>query len=229
MIFAWILLHGQLWASPKQKITLQDGSVILGELTNFDGQFYTFSTETLGEIQLPVEKVRSLNTYTEQEDPSIQIQQNSANDYSSSNHVYNDYNSSFSVQEAQEPKTPLTPAQPKEPLSPSTADIPYYPPNYQQSSSKAPNNTTPSLIYGVNNSVNSQSITDLQNMMMSDGEVLGMIISLQNDPDMSAILNNPQIMMYMSTGNLEELQKVPELQRLMSKPEMQQLMQTMQK
>ena len=228
MIFAWILLHSQLWASPKQKITLQDGSVILGELTNFDGQFYTFSTETLGEIQLPVEKVRSLNTYTEQEVLSAQIQQNSANDNSSSNHVYNDYNSSFSVQEAKEPQNPKSPAQPKEPLSPSTADVPYYE-TYQQSSSQYANNTTPSLIYGVNNSVNSQSITDLQNMMMSDGEVLGMIIGLQNDPDMSSILNNPQIMMYMSTGNLEELQKVPELQRLMSKPEMQQLMQTMQK
>ena len=66
-------------------------------------------------------------------------------------------------------------------------------------------------------------------MMMSDGEVLGMIIGLQNDPDMSNILNNPQIMLYMFTGNLEELQKIPELQRLMSKPEMQQLMQTMQR
>ena len=228
MIFAWILLLGQLWASPKQKITLQDGSVILGELTNFDGQFYTFSTESLGEIQLPVEKVRSLNTYTEQDEQTSQIRQDSSNNYSSSNHVYNDYNSSFSVQEAKEPQTPKSPTQPKEPLAPSTADIPYYPPGYQQPSSQE-NNVNPSLIYGMNNSVNSQSITDMQNMMMSDGEVLGMIIGLQNDPDMSAILNNPQIMLYMSTGNLEELQKIPELQRLMSKPEMQQLMQTMQR
>ena len=228
MIFAWILLLGQLWASPKQKITLQDGSVILGELTNFDGQFYTFSTESLGEIQLPVEKVRSLNTYTDQDEQTSQIRQDSANNYSSSNHVYNDYNSSFSVQEAKEPQTPKSPTQPKEPLAPSTADIPYYPPGYQQPSSQE-NNVNPSLIYGMNKSVNSQSITDMQNMMMSDGEVLGMIIGLQNDPDMSAILNNPQIMLYMSTGNLEELQKIPELQRLMSKPEMQQLMQIMQR
>ena len=229
MIFAWILLLGQLWASPKQKITLQDGSVILGELTNFDGHFYTFSTESLGEIQLPVEKVRSLNTYTDQEEQSSQIRQDSANNYSSSNQVYSGYNSNFSVQEAKEPQTPRSPAQPKEPLTPSTADIPYYPPGYQQSSNQDTNNRNPSLVYGVNNSVNGQSITDIQNMMMSNGEVLGMIIGLQNDPDMSAILNNPQIMLYMSTGNLEELQKIPELQRLMSKPEMQQLMQTMQR
>ena len=114
MIFAWILLLGQLWASPKQKITLQDGSVILGELTNFDGQFYTFATESLGEIQLPVEKVRSLNTYTDQEDHSAQLQKENTNNYSSSNHVYNDYNSSFSVQEAKEPQSPNSSSSPPE-------------------------------------------------------------------------------------------------------------------
>ena len=73
MIFAWILLLGQLWASPKQKSHCKMVLWILGELTNFDGQFYTFSTESLGEIQLPVEKVRSLNTYTEQDEQTSQI------------------------------------------------------------------------------------------------------------------------------------------------------------
>ena len=70
--------------------------------------------------------------------------------------------------------------------------------------------------------------TGLQNMMMSDSQMMGLIVSMQNDPDLAKILNNPQLMLYMSTGNIEELQKSPELQKLMAKPEVQQLMQMMQ-
>jgi hypothetical protein len=232
MMYAWLFLHTLLWASPKQKITLQDGSVILGELKGFDGQSYTFATDTLGEIKLPVEKVRSLSTYSNQEEneKTVNIQSPIESTSSNSTHTYNDYNydASFSPQEPKEARSPNSPRQPKEPLVPSTADVPYYPPNYQQKSSPTENDANTSLIYGINNSTNRQSISDMQSMMMADNQMMGLIIEMNNDPDMSKILNNPQIMLYMSTGNMEELQKNSELQRLMSKPEMQQLMQMMQ-
>ena len=232
MMYAWIFLHATLWAGPKQKITLQDGSVILGELKDFDGQSYTFATDTLGEIKLPVDKVRSLNTYSNQEEieRTANIQPTIENNSSNSTHTYNDYNydASFSPQDPKDARSPRTPSQPKEPLVPSTADVPYYPPNYQQKSSPTENDANTSLIYGINNSTNRQSISDMQSMMMSDNQMMGLIIEMNNDPDMSKILNDPQILLYMSTGNMEELQKNPDLQRLMSKPEMQQLMQMMQ-
>ena len=121
MICAWILLLGQLWASPKQKITLQDGSVILGELTNFDGQFYTFSTESLGEIQLPVEKVRSLNTYIEQDEQTSQIRQDSTNTPRPT-YIMTIF-PVFRVQEMKGPKLQISYTTQRDTV-PSTADIP---------------------------------------------------------------------------------------------------------
>ena len=222
-MFLWLCFSTILWASPKQKITLHDGSVIVGELTDFDGQFYTFSTEFLGNIKLPVEKVRSLHTMTERE-----FSNSAAMTTQLSNSISNNTNTSFSLQTNQRQSTvriPKEPRSPREPISPDVANMQLYESSYQNNTSQTPNT---SLIYGVNNSTNQQTITDMQNMMMSDNQMMGLIIGMQNDPELAKILNNPQLMLYMSTGNIEELQKSPELKKLMSKPEVQQLMQMMQ-
>ena len=210
----WLCFSFHVWADTKQKITLHDGSVIVGELTNFDGQFYTFSTGVLGEIKLPVSDVQSLHTIDETE----LLNSKESTRHSSHNISEQRGFSPQTVQEPQKTNSPREPRSAREPASPDT--------NYQNNSSQTPNT---SLIYGMNNSVNQETITGMQNMMMSDNQMMGLIVGLQNDPDLAKILNNPQLMLYMSTGNIEELQKSPELEKLMSKPEVQQLMQMMQK
>ena len=226
-MFHWILFSSLLWAGPKQKITLHDGSVIIGELTGFDGQSYSFSTDMLGEINLPVAKVRSMHTLSENEVSLAKTPQEpvQAQDYTFND--YNDYKAPQTPTEAKTTKTVRTPLEPQSPASPQQTSVPYNPPNYQLKSTQDPNDVNGSLIYGMNNSTNQQSVNDIQSMMMSDNQLMGLIIGLQSDPDMEKILQNPQIMLYMSTGNLEELQKFPELNRLMSKPELQQIMEMM--
>ena len=65
-------------------------------------------------------------------------------------------------------------------------------------------------------------------MMMSDGEVLGMIIGLQNDPDMSLYSTTHKSSLYVYRKS-RRITKDTGTSTSMSKPEMQQLMQTMQR
>ena len=63
--------------------------------------------------------------------------------------------------------------------------------------------------------------------MLANNQLMGIIFGLQDDPDVNKILQDPQIMLYMSNGNLEELQNIPELKQFLSKPEVQQIMKFM--
>jgi hypothetical protein len=58
--------------------------------------------------------------------------------------------------------------------------------------------------------------TSLQNKMMSDQEIMGMIQSLQNDPEFKKIMKDPEIMKAVSEGDIPTLMANPKFTRLLN-------------
>jgi hypothetical protein len=56
----------------------------------------------------------------------------------------------------------------------------------------------------------------LQDKMMSDSEIIDMIRSLQNDPDVQKILRDPEIMKAVQTGDISTLMANPQFMKLLN-------------
>ncbi|MGD8983859.1 MAG: hypothetical protein PVI53_07515 [Desulfobacteraceae bacterium] len=64
-------------------------------------------------------------------------------------------------------------------------------------------------------------IQQLQQRMMSDEEVVQMILSLQNDPDVQKILQDPEIMKAVNSGDINALLSNPKFMKLLENPTIQ--------
>ncbi len=64
-------------------------------------------------------------------------------------------------------------------------------------------------------------IQRLQQRMMSDKEVVEMILSLQNDPDVQKILQDPEIMKAVNSGDINALLSNPKFMKLLENPTIQ--------
>ena len=64
----------------------------------------------------------------------------------------------------------------------------------------------------------SSGINSLKNSLMSDPDSLGAIMSLQNDPDMQNILNDPNVMNKIRSGDFDSLMTDPKIIKLMNNP-----------
>lgn len=68
-------------------------------------------------------------------------------------------------------------------------------------------------------------LRELQSNILSDPNILTVVMSLQNDPQLLSILNDPVIMRAIAAGDLESLQSSPKILELESHPTIQQLFQ----
>ena len=68
--------------------------------------------------------------------------------------------------------------------------------------------------------IDSVQVQARQQQMLSNPEIMTIILSLQNDPDMQALLNDPTIMAEIQAGKLDTFVHDPRLLRLLSKPQM---------
>lgn len=64
---------------------------------------------------------------------------------------------------------------------------------------------------------NEGQVKSLQDKMMSDGEIINMVRSLQNDPDVQKILRDPEIMKAVQAGDISALMANPEFMKLLNK------------
>ena len=62
---------------------------------------------------------------------------------------------------------------------------------------------------------------ELRQSMMSDPEILNMIFSLQNDPEIQAILKDPELMKSLSSGDIGALISNPAIIKLLNNPKIQ--------
>ena len=64
-------------------------------------------------------------------------------------------------------------------------------------------------------------IQQIKQRMMSDKEVVQMILSLQNDPDVQKILQDPEIMKAVNSGDINALLSNPKFMKLLENPTIQ--------
>jgi hypothetical protein len=69
---------------------------------------------------------------------------------------------------------------------------------------------------GAGASQSSGEIRSLQNKMMNDQEIMGMIQSLQNDPEFKKLLEDPDIMKAVSAGDIPALMANPKFTKLLN-------------
>ena len=147
VLFLSFLVSSSLSASAAdyREIVLKDGSVISGEVLNFDGNQYTIKSSSLGTVKLDSAQISAIR-------------------------------------------------------SPSGASL---------NSSQA----------GFSRS----DISAIQQQLLSNQDIMAMITSLQNDPQMQAILADPKIMQAIAAGDFQTLMNDPTLKQLLNNPTIKQI------
>jgi hypothetical protein len=69
----------------------------------------------------------------------------------------------------------------------------------------------------------SSDVQTLQHRMMSDQEIMGLILSLQNDPDFKKLLEDPEIMKAVSACDVATLTANPKFMKLLGNPAVQEI------
>ena len=69
--------------------------------------------------------------------------------------------------------------------------------------------------------VGQSTIQSIQSSMTSNPGIMSMIMSLQNDPDMQAVLNDPEVMAAINSFDLEKLKNHPKIIKLMQNRQIQ--------
>ncbi len=67
-------------------------------------------------------------------------------------------------------------------------------------------------------SMSANDISNIPQALLNDQDVMSLVQTLQNDPQVRAILNDPQLMQAISAGDLDALMNDPKMQALMSNP-----------
>ena len=71
-------------------------------------------------------------------------------------------------------------------------------------------------------------ISQLQAQLAKDPAAMGLILQLQNDPQIQVLLNDPKIMQAIQQGDYTSLMNSPQIQALGDNPQLKQLLQQMQ-
>ena len=125
------------FAAEYREIVLKDGSVISGEVLDFDGSQYTIKSSSLGTVKLNSAQISAIR-------------------------------------------------------SPSGASL---------NSSQA--------------GFSQNDISAIQQQLLSNQDIMAMITSLQNDPQMQAILADPKIMQAIASGDMQTLMNEPKFKQLL--------------
>ena len=61
-------------------------------------------------------------------------------------------------------------------------------------------------------------VEELQGRMMNDPEIMALIVSLRDDPEIKALLDDPKVAEALSAGNLDLLTSDPRFRKLLANP-----------
>jgi hypothetical protein len=80
-----------------------------------------------------------------------------------------------------------------------------------------------SIQMGGTDSQSQQAVQDLRSRMLTNPTTLGMIMELQNDPDVQEVLNDPEIVSAAEAGDFEKLLSNPKFMKLLQNPAIQEI------
>ncbi|KAF0218529.1 MAG: hypothetical protein FD174_2829 [Geobacteraceae bacterium] len=66
-------------------------------------------------------------------------------------------------------------------------------------------------------------VQGVQEKLMGDNEIMALILSLQNDPDMQALLNDPAVLNAVSAGDINALTGNPRFMELLNNPKVREI------
>lgn len=75
--------------------------------------------------------------------------------------------------------------------------------------------------------VDPAQVQGLQERMQNDPGIMALIISLQNDPEMQALLSDPAVVAAVQSGDFNALTSNPKVQKLLEKPQVKEIEQKM--
>jgi len=81
----------------------------------------------------------------------------------------------------------------------------------------------PSQDQSPNNLLDKNKLQSLQQEMFSDGQIMNLMLSLQNDPVVMKILSDPELMKAITSGNINMLQNNSRIAELMKIPAVQEI------
>lgn len=61
-------------------------------------------------------------------------------------------------------------------------------------------------------------VQDIQEKLTGDREIMALIFSLQNDPEIQALLNDPAVLKAVNAGDIDALTKNPRFMELLNNP-----------
>jgi len=67
-------------------------------------------------------------------------------------------------------------------------------------------------------SASKEDIKDMQNSVLTDPGLIGMVLALQNDPEIREILQDQEVMGLISAGDVKKLEASPKFIKLMDNP-----------
>ena len=68
-------------------------------------------------------------------------------------------------------------------------------------------------------------VRELQEKILSDGEIINLVIALQSDPEIQAILNDPSALQAVLSMDINSLNNDPRFRKLIDNPRMKEIMQ----
>jgi hypothetical protein len=72
-------------------------------------------------------------------------------------------------------------------------------------------------------------VQELQEKILSDGEVMNLVNVLQNDPEIQAVLNDPSVLQAILSIDINSLKNNPRFRKLLDNPRMKDIMQRLNK
>lgn len=148
------MFYGPALADNSSRIELNDGSVIVGEISDFYNGTYTINSEQMGRLKIDEANIKQITFAKNNPAPSAR-----------------------EIQPASSSST-----------ASSSADI-----------------------------------NSMANKMMSDKETMGMVMSLQNDPQFQSVINDPEIINAVKSGNISGLMSNDKFMQLQNNPTIQKI------
>jgi hypothetical protein len=72
-------------------------------------------------------------------------------------------------------------------------------------------------------SVDRAQVQELQEKMLKDSDIMSLILALQNDPEMQALLSDPAVLNAVQTGDINALTNMPRFMQLLNNPRIQEI------
>lgn len=187
-----LLASSYSYADNTRQIELTDGSIISGEIISFTDGIYTIRSTSLGTLEIDEAKIVSIH---------LQTKPQTANDN-------NEIQNLSHLLDCQSP-----------PCEKTRPQFRFFKEDLESQDMTLDNIDATKTASG--ETVTAPTLQALQGLLLGDEEIMGKILSLQDDPAIQEILSNPAVTEAVKSGDLSTLLSDPTFLKLLENPQIQ--------